>query len=750
MRSPKYLPALALIASASSALAQSAAPLPQAAASQPAALQTITVTAQKREQNAQQVGVAISTLSGDELAARGVRKVNALQNEVPNLEVEPAFGGSQAQFRLRGVGFQDYATNNTGAVTVYVDEVALPLPVQTQGLLFDLDRVEVLRGPQGTLYGRNTTGGAINFITRRPNARFEGGATLGLGSYGAKEAEAFVSGPLSDALRGRIAIATQQGGAWQRNRVTGEKLGDKDIVGVRGQLELIASRDLRVLLSVSHGTDKSEGQGLYAFVDQPAVAAGGYPYPSGKPALAADTNRRQTGWGFDPVFLAATGNAAGAKPGRDNNSSGAALTVNWDLGDLRLTSITASDRFRRKELADYDANPLALAETFFDSRSRNLSQELRVGSNQKEAPVNWLAGLYFADEKLDEAYWSSFTGSFGFPTVRTSYAQKVRTSSVFGQGDVRLTPELKLVLGLRQERERRERQNFVTESIGASIVGPNGVVFTGPNSGSFSNNQTSGKAALEYQASKELLAYGSISRGIKSGGFTAYNTFNVAALTPFKPEVLIAYELGMKSDPSPQLRFNAAVFHYDYRNQQILDAIIDPVTTATVGTITNAPKSEINGIELDVAFKPSPALTLTGFLGYKDGKFKEYVAKLPPADLKDQSLYFPRLSYGLGFTYRAAVGGWSLVTQADASYHDKGRTFLNRINPGYDFATPSYWLANARIEFAPLDAKWVATVYARNLFNEKYDLMRNFFDLPLPVAAAGAPRTVGVQVKFDF
>jgi iron complex outermembrane recepter protein len=741
MRSP--LSALGLLVAAwlpMPSAAQTAQP-PQAAASQPeGALQTIVVTAQRRAQNAQQVGVAISTLSGDELAARGVRRVNSLQNEVPNLEVEPAFGGSQAQFRLRGIGFQDYATNNTGAVTVYVDEVALPLPVQTQGLLFDLDRVEVLRGPQGTLYGRNTTGGAINFITRRPTERFEGGVTVGFGSYGAKEAEAFVSGSFSEALRGRVALATQQGGAWQRNRDTGEKLGDKDIVGVRGQLELIASRDLRALLSLHHGTDKSEGQGLYAFVDQPAVPT----YPVPKPALPADTNRRNTGWGFDPAFLAATGNAADAKPGRDNHSTGGALTVNWDIGDLRLTSITAADRFRRKELADFDAQSLPLAETFFDSKSRNLSQELRIASNQKDAAVNWLAGLYFADEKLDEAYWSSFTGSFGFPTVRTAYTQKVRTGSVFGQGDMRLTPELKLVLGLRQEREKRERVNFVTESIGPDIV------FTGPTSGSFSNNQTSGKAALEYQASKELLAYGSISRGIKSGGFTAYNTFNAAALTPFKPEVLIAYEAGFKSDPSPQLRLNAAVFHYDYRNQQILDAIIDPGTGATVGTITNAPKSQINGIELDIAWKPNPALTFTGFLGYKDGEFKEYVAKLPAADLKGESLYFPRLGYGLGATYRAAFGGWGFVAQADASYHDKGRTFLNRINPTYDFATPSYWLANARIEFAPLDSKWIATIYARNLFNEKYDLIRNFFDLPLPVAAAGPPRTIGAQVKFEF
>lgn len=725
------------------AVAQTAAPAPQAAASQPSTtLEQVVVTAQKRAEPVQKIGVAISVLSGDELASRGVRKVNQLQNEVPSLEVEPAFGGGQAQFRLRGVGFQDYATNNSGAVSVYVDEVALPLPVQTQGLLFDLERVEVLRGPQGTLYGRNTTGGAINFITRKPTKTFEGAATLGYGSYGAVEAEAFVSGPLSDALRGRVALATQQGGAWQRNRVGGEKLGDKDVFGVRGQLALDASRDVKIDLSVHMGRDKSDGQALYLYTAQPAVPAG---YATPLPGLTADTNRRSAGWGFSPAFLSYVGLASNAKPSRDNDGGGGSLTVNWDLGDLRLTSITATDRFNRKELGDYDGTALPLAETYFVSKARNSSQELRLASNTSRATLNWLAGLYFADEKLDEKYWSSFQNSFGLPIVLTSYSQTVRTGSVFGQADMRLSSELKLVAGLRQERESRKRENFSTVTFSPDLV------FQPLSSTAIDNNHTSGKFGLEYQASRELLAYGSISRGVKSGGFTAYNTLNPLALTPFKPEVLLAYELGVKSDPSPQLRFNAAVFHYDYRNQQILDAVPNPAINGTpVGTIVNAPRSEINGIELEMAWKPTPALTVTQFLGYKDGKFKEYTAISPAANLKGASLYFPRLSYGLGVTHRTTLGGWSVVTQGDASFHDKARTFLNRINPDFDFSTPSYWLANARVELAPLDGKWGTTLYVRNLFDQKFDVMRNFFLPPLPAAAAGAPRTFGVQVRYDF
>ena len=712
----------------------------QAAAPTEPALQTVIVTAQKREQPLQQVGVAVSVLAGDELAARGVRKVNSLQNEVPSLEIEPAFGGGQAQFRLRGVGFQDYASNNSGAVTVYVDEVALPLPVQTQGLLFDLDRVEVLRGPQGTLYGRNTTGGAVNFVTRGPTKTFSAGALLGVGSFGATEAEGYVSGALSETLRGRIAVATQQGGAWQRNRATGEKLGDKNVTGVRGQLALDATSDLRLNLSVHSGIDKSDGQGLYAFVTQPAVS--GYSPP--KPALPADSDHRATGWGFAPAFLSQYGFSPNAKPSRDNTSNGTALNVKWTLGWLQLTSITAFDKFKRRELADYDAQSLPLAETFFESKSRNASQELRVTNAVPNSTHNFLLGAYFADEKLDERYASSFANSFGFANVLTSYSQKVRTGSLFGQADWRLAPDLKLLVGLRQESERRERINFSTRSIGPDIE------FTAPTSGSFSNNQTSGKLGLDYQVAPNILAYGSISRGVKSGGFTAYNTFNVAALTPFKPEVLIAYEAGVKSDITRSLRLNAALFHYDYRDQQILDAIKDPTTGATVGKIVNAPKSSIDGIEVELAWRASQALTLKQFVGYKDGHFKEYTALSPAANLAGQPLYFPRLSWGGSAELRFAVGGFAGLAQFDASYHDKTRSFLNRINPSYDFNVPAYWLANARLELAPAEARWSATIYARNVFDKKYDLTRNFFDLPLPVAAAGAPRTFGAQLRYDF
>src|SRR5277367_502673 len=256
-------------------------------------LSEIVVTAQRRAEPAQSVGIAMSVLSGLSFADKSINYVNDLQNAVPNLQVEPAFGSSQPQFRLRGVGFIDYTSNNTSPVDVSLDGVAFALPIQTQGQLFDIDRVEVLRGPQGTLYGRNTTGGEINFVSNRPTAETHAGFSLEYGSHNEANAEGFVSGAIADGLLGRLSVATEQGGAWQRNRVTGQSLGDKDKVAVRGQLQWDPSEAIDFRLDVHGAQDKSDEQGLYLLK---SFAPG-----SGAPTIPADTSRYVTGWGLNPA-----------------------------------------------------------------------------------------------------------------------------------------------------------------------------------------------------------------------------------------------------------------------------------------------------------------------------------------------------------------------------------------------------------------------------------------------------------------
>jgi len=239
-------------------------PMPAFAQAATDTLPELVVTAQRRPEAAQKVPVAISVLKGADLAARGVTNVNQLQYQTPGLEAEPAFGSGQPEFRLRGVGFNDYASNNASPVGVYVDEVAKPFPIQTQGLLFDLDRVEVLRGPQGTLYGRNSTGGAINFLTARPTDKVSAGVDADYGSFGLFRAEGHISGPIGDGLTARVAAATEQGGGFQHDRITGRTLGDADRWGARGELAYSGSA-VDLLLEGHFGRDRSDGAGLYLF-----------------------------------------------------------------------------------------------------------------------------------------------------------------------------------------------------------------------------------------------------------------------------------------------------------------------------------------------------------------------------------------------------------------------------------------------------------------------------------------------------
>lgn len=705
---------------------------------EPAQLEKVVVTAQKRSEAAQDVGTALTVLTGKEVSERGIVTVNQLQTEVPSLEIEPAFGSGQPQFRIRGVGFQDYAANNSPTVGVYVDEVAYPLPIMTQGLLFDLSRVEVLRGPQGTLYGRNTTGGAVNFVTNRPTREFAAGATIDYGSFNALNAQGYVSGSLADNVRGRLSAALAQGGAWQHNRDTGQSLGNKDQYALRGQLEWDVTDRFNLRFTAHSGQDKSENEGLYLFTPKTGP---GTPAP-------IDRNRANTGWGFSPAFLQATGFGPNAKPSRDNKSAGYSLVANLDLGQTQLTSITAYEKFRRRELNDWDGTSARDSDEFFGSNADVFSQELRLASTSGKV-FNWVTGLYYSRENLKENFLSDFSNSLGLPIVKTSYSQNAETFALFGQADYKLTDRLKVVGGLRHENEDRQLRNYSTATI-------TGISFIPTTNKSTSFSEVTGKLGLEYQLQPSTLLYTSVSRGVKSGGFTAYNTTNVLQLEPFKPEELWAYEAGFKSDLTRTLRLNGAGFYYDYRKQQVLSAVWDP-TYGPIGRIVNAPKSEIWGGELELLWEPVSGLKVSQYLGYKEGKYKDFrgldVAASTAAgapvyvDYAGKELNFPKLSYGGLLSYAWNAGGYKLRAETDYSYRDKYNSWLGKT---YDIK--SYWLVNARLVLAPNTRKenWSVTLYGRNILNEKYDQTRNFFLPGNNVAQAGLPATYGVQLSFAY
>ena len=701
-------------------------------------LEEIVVTAQRREESAQNVGIAMSVLSGQSLAAKSISYVNDLQNAVPSLQVEPAFGSSQPQFRLRGVGFIDYTSNNTSPVGVSLDGVAFALPIQTQGQLFDIDRVEVLRGPQGTLYGRNTTGGEINFISNRPTADPHAGFSLEYGSHNEVNAEGFVSGSIADGLTGRLAVATEQGGAWQRNRVTGQSLGDKDKVAVRGQLQWDPAEAVDLRLGVHWAQDKSDEQGLYLL--QP------YTPGSGGPAIPADTSRYVTGWGLNPTFAKLIGLSPNAKPGLDDSNNGVDLTANIDFGGAKLTSITAYNKLIRREYADWDATQFDDSDEYLNSDLDVFSQELRLAGNR--GPFGWVAGVFYSHEDLHENFYSDLTDRLGGIAV-TTYEQVANSVGVFAQGDYQFTDTLKATLGVREDHESRELIGLNTAFLpGApSLTG-------GALGGSITSNLPSGKAELDYKPVSDTLIYGSISRGVKSGGFTAHNTTTAPAADPFQPERLTAYEIGVKSDITRALRVDTSVFYYRYRDQQILGKVFDDASQSFIGRFVNA-NSRISGGEVDLEWRPLAGIVITQYAGFAEGY---YTSKLlnaplnpaqPPVDYNGQPESIPKWSYGGDVSYSWNVGAFSLTAESNYSFHDTYSQFF--LLGSNDFTIPKYWLANANLTLAPASgAPWTVTLWGRNIFDKSYDLTRNFFLPTSEVAAAGEPTTVGIRLTYKY
>jgi outer membrane receptor protein involved in Fe transport len=719
-------------------------------------LEDIVVTAQRREQAIQDVGIAITAVTGEELANRGIRSVNELERLAPGLNVIPQFGGGQPQFIIRGVGFADYATLNSPTVGVYLNEVAFPLPVMTQGQLFDLERVEVLRGPQGTLYGRNTTGGAVNFVTSKPTDEFSAGATVEAGRWSWWRVEGFVSGGITDALRVRLAAVTEQGGAWQTNRVTGEDLGDADRIAVRAIAELDATENFKATLTVSYGQDQSDGAGAYLLGTQATLLPGVTP-------ARADADITRTGWGTGPAFANLLGIAPGAKPFRDNDQLGLALRLDWNLGIGTLTSITSRETMDRREYNDWDGSANALSEVYFGSDITVTQQELRLASHDGGA-LRWVAGAYYSDEKLDEEYWSNFTQSLGL-YAQTPYGARADTKSVFGQVEWRFTDALNLIAGLRYEDEQRELRNLTTRGI---VPGnpPFVIPFVTDANRDLDMSEVSGKLGLEYRLTPDALLYGTISRGVKSGGFTAYNTTanlppsNPAdPLRPFEPETLLAYEVGAKSTLADgRLQLNGAAFYYDYRDQQVLSVVVDPVN-GPIGRIVNAPESEIYGGELEALWQPVDPLRVRFALAYSEGTYKEFLDvdvaassvgppfRPVPLDRSGEDLGFPNLTFNGSVAYAFALEGFTLEPELAYSYRDKLTSVLVSPTRGRIYDVDSYGLLDARVTLQPAaGGPWSVTLFAQNLTDEEYDVTRNFFLPDNSIGIAGRPRFYGVRV----
>jgi outer membrane receptor protein involved in Fe transport len=700
----------------------------------------IIVTAQRREQASQDVGVSLSVSGGEQLDEKGISVVNDLENAVPNMEVDSQFGGGQPQFRIRGIGAREYSSNNASTVGIYVDEVAHPYTVTTQGALFDIARMEVLRGPQGTLYGRNTTGGAVNIITNAPTADFQAGFNAEYGTFDRYKVEGYVSGQIAPNLLGRLAAVTEQGGAWQYHRDTGEKLGDLDKSAIRGRLTWDASETVTVDLAATYSIDKSDGRG-FRLLGPYTVADGSVTYPK-------DTAWRITGWGISPQLAAKAGVSTNAKPFRDNDGFDINARIRADLGWADLTSITAYQTFSRSEFNDWDSTPFHESNVLFYNDIDVFAQELRLSSNG-DGPFNWMVGAHYADESIDGGFYTEFRGNPNL--IDTAYDQSVSAFGIFTHNSYQVNERLNLIAGLRWETEER------TLKSGGTYVAPN----PPPPAVTYDTdlNEVSGRLGLEYKVTDDALFYASLARGVKSGGFT---TYNATSATPFKPEIVIAYEAGLKSDLfDRRLRLNGALFYYDYKDQQVQGLEYDR-DTGRLGKITNVPKSHIMGGEIELTWVPMDGLTISQNIGYKTGEYDEYNAIDGPAtdaanpvdgpwdviitnDRSGERLAFPKMNYGGAISYDWEMAGWELRAETNYNYRDElySLSASSIIEP--------FWLWNSNFSVSPAGANWRAGLWVRNMFNTYYEETRNGFNSSSrPTTSPSQGRTYGVRLSMDF
>ena len=774
-------------------------------------IEEVVVTAQKREQSLQDVAIAVTAFTGDQLQDRGLDSVTQLEDITPNLRIRRNFGDGVPNFAIRGVGhLTDLSTVSSSPVAIHINEVPHPYPATSTALMFDLERVEVLRGPQGDLFGLNTTGGTINFITAKPTDEFEASILAEYGRWDRYKIEGFVSGPLSDNVRGRIAVTrNERTDGWQRNDITGEDLGEFEKTGVRATLDVDFSDNLNALLEVHYTRDDSDAQGPRLLTVTTGTRDLDPTFTDflnfGQPV----TGHRDTRWSDTSTFF-----PAGTKPFIDHEGVGGSLILTWDAGPITVTSVSGYENFDRFEFLDHDGDVRLLSDEIFRSDIEGWSTELRVASNET-GPLTWLAGFNYADDKVEQLTLFDIVDEIilGFPGVGGQQPIQNREMwAIFGHAEWEFTTDWKISAGIRwtDEERRQTRQgtfkfgdntDLVTLLSGGAFTSPGpspfdrGVTLTdadfscfailapcipGPAGGfsdTISSEDWSAKLTLDHILTEDWLIYASIARGIKSGGF-ADNAASVSTtLVPYQQEELLAYELGAKGTALDKtLRVNAAFYYYDYNDQQISDFLPDPIFGPLI-TQVNAPETEIYGFELEVLWVPTERWTISQNLGYTKGKFEEFTAVndtivnqelLSPTftgtfssdifvDRSGTDIGFPEWQYSGLVSYEFPVNtfGSGLFGRIafDYSYESETKEF-NKFLTGHVFGEQiptdidSHWIVNAQVSLIHED-RWELTLFGTNILDEEYDTFRDFFD-SATVASVGLPATWGVRIKYDF
>ncbi len=702
----------------------SAAQVEEAGAQGDLVLEEVVVSAQRRAENLQVVPVAVTALDQDTLDARRVIGPEKLQYVAPSFTYSE-FAPGQAMMAIRAISSNDDGPAMDSSVGVFVDDVYSGRQTSVNFEIFEIEQLEVLRGPQGTLFGRNTIGGAINIRSRQPNLEAaEGRVQLTYGTYETVEVGGYGSVPFSDRVAGNIAFKYRDSGGWQRNLFTNERGGEGDMATIRGHL----------LIQPSDGFDLTI-TGHYLRDDITAV--GRMPY------------RNNAGNFVVEEFLALGGrygdrslNITPSHTRRD--IYGASARANFNFSSGTLTSITAYQKTDLNFVMDAIGVPSWPVSDVIDDQSDFTSQEFRFASDF-DGPFNFVAGVF--------GYWESVSRyeiyDFFFGASRPATIADAETTSyaIFGQGSYDISERMSLTVGARWTYDNKDYHAAGVP--GFSIIAE---AFDVSTSESWSN--FSPKLALSYQFNDDIFGYASIAQGYKSGGFGGSPGFASEAVVPVDQEEATAYELGVRTDLwDKRLRLNATGFYTDYTDLQVVrfGPPLDGSSPFGVFTTINADSARIIGLELEATALLTESLQISGNYTLTNAEYTDFIFPgPPPVDLAGRRmLRSPDNKLNVAAQYSMSVPGGTLLFDLSYSYLSDQDDELQPDPTAERLIIPSYCLVDAFVTYEHSATGLSLKLWGDNLTDEIYP--KSIYNIgPGQIATFGNPRSYGIALEKRF
>lgn len=706
------------------------------------ASEEIVVTARKREENVQEVPVAVTVVTADQLEEAATADISELQSQVPNLAVYQGRNQSTTLTAfMRGIGQADPLWGVDPGVGLYIDDVYIARPQGALLDVYDVARIEVLRGPQGTLYGKNTIGGAIKYVSRELTDDPTGSASIAVGSYSNRDLRATLGGAfIPGKLRGKIAIASLRHDGYGTNLLTGNDVSDRNTFAGRAGLDWLVSDRTKASVNFDMTRDDAEPKGYQRLIPNRLCPAFGVVCPS-------HDNRWDTESGLAPV--------------NGTDSWGSSLVVSSKVNDAwDFKSISAYRESDSDNNIDFDTTPARIVDvqaTYYDNQ---LSQEFQFiyGTGGK---LNGVLGAYYFDGEAGGLVKNIFVNAqFGTTNGKTL----TKSTALFGDGSYKINPKLTANFGLRATHETKNGIAFNAGYSNDTFSTPVVVLANYNKKADF--DSIAPKLGLDYKINDDILSYITLSRGFKSGGFNVRAQSNLfpKSAEPFDDEVLTVGEVGIKSVLADgQLVLNSAAFHGKYEDIQVstftaFDGNGDGVEESFFGNFLNAGSATMNGLEVEFNGTPNnvPWLAVNGFLSYLDLEPDEFLDENRDGFVDTQVITnAPKWNAGLHFNFDFPVAGGLLTASVGGAYRgdsvltNEGGSFAGQ--PVRPITQDSYMLYDAWVSWLSPDAKWRIGINGKNLANEEY--LTNGYNIPalgILTGSYGAPQTVLATIEYRF